>query len=759
MCSPYHLGASQVRFECSHCRGILEIAECEPGEAVACGHCGSAVAVPESNLAPGAVIGDFVLREELGRGGMGVVFLAHQVSLDRDAAVKILHEQFAVDERYIANFIREARAAAHLNHPGIVQAYAVGEDEGLHYFAMEYVGGSTLKEVLMHSGRMVPERALEIVRIVAEALDFGWTNQHLVHRDIKPDNIMLTTTGTIKLADLGLARWGADNGETTGEVHGTPQYISPEQLLGQSAAIGADIYSLGATLYHMLSGQFPYQGDTAVAIAEKHLFEPLTPLGKVAPGVPPELCQVVEVMMAKRPGHRYRDTAELIGDLRRVERGEQPLRSVAAGSQEPVNVEVGLDVPEEATPTPAAAPVPGKRPIALKLRPAAPPAVSTERQDDLAEAHVPVPEYGDTPVEGEEPEVPEPDRRKLVPILVSVLVLLLVGGAAAYYFVFMGGKKGEEGKTAEVATGTQEAADALAAVRELQSSGAGTDQVATALGDYATKYSLGELGDGFWQLAGPLVAQDLATARAEAENTELEAWRAEHDKLAADAAKRKEEAEREAAEAAQRQTEEAVRKEEAEKQAAAAAELAARQDEARWKAVEKCRANEYSAAESLFAPFLSDEHPEVVAWAKAKMKCVDLAQTLYERIYNSKKALAGAQLPVPQSRKKWTVTFIGPKNIEAEMTTTVYEKGEGRQETKQLSLSLDEADEQIYFLLISHLATVDKTVDTAQLQLEFGAFLVSRAKYLSEAQKRLSALPGTKDMLAEVEILAKKAEQ
>jgi len=751
-----------VRFECRHCRGILEIADCEPGEAVACGHCGSAVAVPESNLAPGAVIGDFVLREELGRGGMGVVFLAHQISLDRDAAVKILNEQFAADDRYIANFIKEARAAAHLNHPGIVQAYAVGEDDGLHYFAMEYVEGSTLKEVLLHSGRMVPERALEIVRIVAEALDFGWTNQHLVHRDIKPDNIMLTKTGTIKLADLGLARWGADNGEASGEVHGTPQYISPEQLLGQSAEIGADIYSLGATLYHMLSGQFPYQGDTAVAIAEKHLFEPLTPLSTVAPGVPPGLCQVVEVMMAKRPGHRYRDTAELIADLRRLERGESPSRSVAAGSQEPVDVESGLDVAEAAVPVPSVVPV--QRPVALKLRPAAPPVVGTERQDDLAEASALPLDGEDVPPEGEaledgEPEAAGTDRRKLVPLLVAAVVLLLVGGGAAYYFLFMGGSKGQEGQTAEASTDQREAVDELASIRELKNSGAGAEQVATALGDYAATRSLDELGDGFWELAGPLVNQDLAAARTTAQDTQLEAWRTEYEKLAAAAVKRKEEAEREAAETARHQAEEAARKEEAEKQAAAAAELAARQDEARWQAVEKCRANEYSAAESLFAPFLSDARPEVVAWAKAKMKCIDLGQALYERIYNSKKALAGAQLPVPQSRKKWTVTFIGPKNIEAEMTTTVYEKGEGRQETKQLSLSLDEADEQIYFLLISHLASVDKTVDTARLQLEFGAFLVSRAKYLSDAQKRLSALPNAQDMLAEIEILAKKAEK
>lgn len=758
MCSRCHLGSSHVRFECSHCRGILEIAECEPGEAVACGHCGSAVAVPESNLAPGALVGDFVLREELGRGGMGIVFLAHQISLDRPAAVKILHEQFAADEHYIANFIREARAAAHLNHPSIVQAYAVGEDEGLHYFAMEYVEGSTLKEVLMHSGRMVPERALEIVTIVAEALDFGWTNQHLVHRDIKPDNIMLTSVGTVKLADLGLARWGADSTEASGEVHGTPQYISPEQLLGQAAQIGADIYSLGATLYHMLSGQFPYQGPTALAIAEKHLFEPLTPLASVAPGVPADLCQVVETMMAKRPGHRYADTAELIEDLRRVARGEKPLRGPAAGAQEPVDLEVGLDVPEApvAAPLPVV-PVPGSRSGALKLRPAGPPMVAAERQEGVAEADL-ADEGVDAALLAEEGEaVPTKPGGKRGLLLAVLLVLVLAGGGAAYYFLFMPSGDGEAvtaGPTGEVA-----AVDELAAIRARQAAGADANEVATALGEYAASRDLGQLGDAFWELAGPLVDADLATARSDAQTAQLAVWQAEHEKLVATATERREEAERQAAAAAKQEAEEAARKAEAGRQAAEAAELAAKQDDVRWRSVEKCRTNDYAAAASLFAPFVSDERPEVAAWAKDKVKCIELARELYERIYNTKEKLAGAQLPVPQSRKKWTVTFIGPKSIEAEMTTTVYEKGEGRQETKQRSLPLDEADEQVFFLLVSHLATVDKTLDAGQLQLEFGAFLVSRARYLGDAQKRLAALPGTEAMRAEIEILGKKADQ
>ena len=261
-----------MRFQCSHCAGILAIDDCQPGEAVACGHCGSAVAVPATRVSTGAVIGDFVIREKLGEGGMGSVYLAHQISLDRAAALKILHPRYGGDAGYIQQFLREARAAAALNHPHIVQAYAVGDDDGLFYFAMEYVRGSTLKQVLMHGGRLVPERALQIAQQVASALDFAWQHQGLIHRDIKPDNIILTDDGTVKLADLGLARKMTDiASDGTQELYGTPQYISPEQLLGYAGDNRSDIYSFGATLYHALTGRFPFQGSDPGDIAQRHL--------------------------------------------------------------------------------------------------------------------------------------------------------------------------------------------------------------------------------------------------------------------------------------------------------------------------------------------------------------------------------------------------------------------------------------------------------------------------------------------------------
>jgi serine/threonine protein kinase len=711
------------------------------------------------------MVGDFVLREKLGRGGMGTVFLAHQVSLDRNAAVKVLHDEFAADESYIENFIREARAAANLNHPGIVQAYAVGEDEGLYYFAMEYVEGTTLKEVLLHSGRMVPERALDIVMTVAGALDFGWRNQQLVHRDIKPDNIMLTASGSVKLADLGLARWGADTAENTGEVHGTPQYISPEQLLGQPARISADIYSLGATFYHMLCGHFPYQGQDAVEIAEKHLLEPLTPLSEEVAGLPSALCQVIEVMMAKRPAHRYRDMEELLADLRLVADGETPRRAPAANSQTPIDLEVGLEAADlEPPPSQATPALKGNRPGGLKVKP--------KPKLKAAKDSGPVPETLE-PADGEtfpeddgaaelpDEELPAEEEgegasgsKPLLPLIAAAVAVLLAVGGGVYFLLSRGA-----GEEETIAAGPAETAvDELAAVRALQAGGASPDQVAAALGEYASGRSLGELGDGFWELAAPLLGEDLAAAREQAREAELTAWRAAHEKLAAAAAARQAEEDRRSAEEARRLAEETKRREEADRLAAAAAELAARKDQLRWAAVEKCRANDYREAAGLFAPLLRDPQPEVVAWAKEKIACIELAQQLFSRVQNSQRQLAGAQLPVPQSRKRWTVTFVGIKTIEAEMTVTVYEKGVGREETKKMSLALDEADEQIFFHLISYLAQADKTVDANHLRLEFGAFLISRAKYLDEARRQLAGLPGAEGVLAEIEFLAQKAE-
>ncbi len=316
-----------MRFQCPHCQTIVSIDDSECGHPVGCGNCGGVANVPDSRFSPGAVINDFVIRQVIGHGGMGQVYLAHQISLDRPVALKVLMEQFSSDREFILDFVKEARAAARLNHPNIVQSYAVGEEDGIYFFAMEYVEGETLTQLLQREKRLSIERGINIVQQIAEALDFAWKHQQLVHRDVKPDNIMMTARGVAKLADLGLARAAGELLEDLqeDEVMGTPQYICPEQLLGQPMDTRGDIYSLGATFYQMVTGKFPYEGKSPAEIARKHLQDPLLPPHEASDAVPEAVSWVIQKMMAKKAEDRYPDAAPLVVDLNLILRGEPPV--------------------------------------------------------------------------------------------------------------------------------------------------------------------------------------------------------------------------------------------------------------------------------------------------------------------------------------------------------------------------------------------------------------------------------------------------
>ena len=312
-----------MRFQCSSCGRIVAVDDIDAGIMVQCGHCGSVVQVPPTRLSRGSVIADFIIRRAIGQGGMGTVYLSHQITLDRPAALKILAESYANNAEFVALFIKEARAAAKLNHPHIVQAYAVGEDDGLLYFAMENIDGETMKDVLEREGVIPVEQALNVIQQIAEALNYAWVEQKLIHCDIKPDNIMLTSTGRAKLADLGLARVTGDMSDADDdEVMGTPQYISPEALTGAPMDTRSDIYSLGATFYQFVTGRLAFDGATAAEIAKKHLTEPLIPPRSVNKDIPESVSRIIMKMMAKNPSMRYQDASELIDDLRNARRGK-----------------------------------------------------------------------------------------------------------------------------------------------------------------------------------------------------------------------------------------------------------------------------------------------------------------------------------------------------------------------------------------------------------------------------------------------------
>lgn len=267
---------------------------------------------------------------KIGAGAMAVVFKAVQLSLNRTVAIKILPKRFSSDPEYVRRFYKEGQAAGKLHHNNVVQAIDVGEAGGYHYFVMEYVEGKTIADDLA-AGRIFNEQeALDIVIQVAQALDHAHA-MGLVHRDVKPKNIMVTKDGVVKLADLGLARETADI-ETAqyeaGKAYGTPYYIAPEQIKGMVDIDGrADIYSLGATFYHMVTGRVPFTGEDSAEIMRKHLKEPLTPPDHINTSLSAGVSEIIEVMMAKRREDRYANAKELLADLMAVRNGQPPVRA------------------------------------------------------------------------------------------------------------------------------------------------------------------------------------------------------------------------------------------------------------------------------------------------------------------------------------------------------------------------------------------------------------------------------------------------
>ncbi len=273
-----------------------------------------------------ATLGDrYRLMDKLGGGGMAKVYLAHDEVLRRDVAVKMLHEQFAEDGEFVERFRREARSAASLRHPNIVQIYDQGEaEDGSHYMAMEYLSGGTLKERILARGHLPAEEAAAVALKVAEALGAAH-GKGVIHRDIKPQNVLLTEAGEPKVADFGIARAAsAATISQTSRVLGTAGYMSPEQALGERACPGSDLYSLGVVLYEMLVGVLPYEADTPVAVAVKHINEPPIPPGEVNENVPAGLGLITLKLLAKRPEDRYPDASTLAADLRRVLDGLPP---------------------------------------------------------------------------------------------------------------------------------------------------------------------------------------------------------------------------------------------------------------------------------------------------------------------------------------------------------------------------------------------------------------------------------------------------
>jgi len=288
------------------------------------------ISIKEHKTSAAYHIPGYIIVGKLGAGAMAVVYKGTQVSLNRTVAIKVLPKRFSADPEYVKRFYKEGQAAGKLHHNNIVQAIDVGEASGYHYFVMEYVEGQTIADDLV-AGKVFSEReALDIVIQVAQALEHAHSNG-LVHRDVKPKNIMITKEGVVKLADMGLARETTDI-ETAqneeGKAYGTPYYIAPEQIRGMIDIDGrADIYGLGATFYHMVTGRVPFMADDSAEIMRKHLREPLIPPDHINTALSAGVSEVIEVMMAKRKEDRYTNAKELLADLEALRNGAPPLRA------------------------------------------------------------------------------------------------------------------------------------------------------------------------------------------------------------------------------------------------------------------------------------------------------------------------------------------------------------------------------------------------------------------------------------------------
>ncbi len=272
----------------------------------------------------------YELGEIIGFGGMSEVHKARDLRLSRDVAIKVLRADLARDPTFYLRFKREAQNAAALNHPAIVAVYDTGEakvDDGpLPYIVMEYVDGETLRDIVRGKGPLPPRRAMEVIADVCAALDFSH-KAGIVHRDMKPANIMINRAGAVKVMDFGIARAIADSSNPmtqTAAVIGTAQYLSPEQARGETVDARSDVYSVGCVLFEILTGEPPFTGDSPVAVAYQHVREDPRLPSHVHPGVPRELDSVILKAMSKNPANRYQSAAEMRADLIRVLGGQKP---------------------------------------------------------------------------------------------------------------------------------------------------------------------------------------------------------------------------------------------------------------------------------------------------------------------------------------------------------------------------------------------------------------------------------------------------
>jgi serine/threonine-protein kinase len=315
--------------------------------------------------------GRYRILRRIGSGGMADVYCAEDSHLGRQVAIKVLHRRFAQDQEFVERFRREAKSAAGLNHPNVVGVFDRGEHEGTYYIAMEFLTGRTLKDIVTTEAPLPQERVIDIGTQILEAA--GFAHRHgVIHRDFKPHNVIVDEQGHAKVTDFGIARAGASEMTETGSIMGTAQYLSPEQAQGHAVTATSDIYSIGVMLYEMLAGRLPFEGDSAVAVALKHLSEPPPPISQWRPDVHPAMEAVVMAALAKDPTQRWQSAEDLAAAL------EAARAQIEAGHNGGQDTAAFAPIPMPADDATAATQVAGAPPPVLA--PVAEPHVERERR-------------------------------------------------------------------------------------------------------------------------------------------------------------------------------------------------------------------------------------------------------------------------------------------------------------------------------------------------------------------------------------------
>lgn len=316
-------------FDCPHCHKVFE-SDTADSEVVSCPHCNSTVALPEKDLAPGAIMGGFEIIRLLGRGGMGNVYLAKQISMQRMVALKILLRSLTQDKESIGQFLNEARVSGRLNHPNIIPAIDAGEHDNTYYLATAYVDGEDLEKRLEKEHTIPEKEALQIAIKIAHALNYAWEAYGLLHKDIKPGNIMYDVNGEVFLMDMGIAQYIGEGSGGEEHILGSPFYMSPEQTTASRLSWTSDLYSLGASLYNMIIGLPPYDAPEVMRIIEMHTTEPFPDPKTRNPDVKisKPTVDLLKKMMGKRPADRYDSW------LGFIEAAEAALKQIGSKSSE-----------------------------------------------------------------------------------------------------------------------------------------------------------------------------------------------------------------------------------------------------------------------------------------------------------------------------------------------------------------------------------------------------------------------------------------